>query len=202
MLIRNMTVAGLFLALAIPAAAQTTQAVPTEKLVEQYADLAGSEKNAKSLVTGLRTGSTITLEPATKEEQSVSFKPRTEKMGNGNINIALAIAEKSLEGVKDPTNADLYAALMGGEVKTTSGTVKLEGVLQMRADGMGWGQIANELGFKLGEVMRAGKAESAGQAAQRGDSKHEKVVQRADRPSRPDRVDRPDRPMKPDRPGR
>ena len=210
MLIKNIAVASAFLALAFPVAAQTTtspstQAVPTEKLIEQYTDLAGSEKNAKSLVTGLRTGSTITLEPTTQEEKSVSFKPRTEKMGNGNINIALAIAEKSLSGVKDPTNADLQAALMGGEIKTSSGTVKLEGVLQMRADGMGWGQIANELGFKLGEVMRAGKAESGAQAARRADSKPEKVAQRSDRAARPDRaerMDKPERPMKPERPGR
>lgn len=210
MFAKKITVAALAsaaLSLGLPVLAQTsdtptTQAVPTEKLVDQYTDLAGSEKNAKSLVTGLRTGSTITLEPTSKEEKPVSFKSPTGKMGNGNINIALAIAEKSLSGVTDPTNTDLKSALMGGEIKTSSGTVKLDGVLQMRADGMGWGQIANSLGFKLGEVMRAGKADSASAAAQRADSKHEKVAQRPDRPVRPERVEKPDRPMKPERPER
>jgi len=103
-----------------------------------------------------------------------------------------------LSGDKDVTNQDLYKALM--DQKT--------GVLQMRADGMGWGQIANELGFKLGEVMRAGKADSSAQTVQRGGPKAEKadtLAQRPDRPVRPERVermDKPERPMKPERPSR
>ncbi|OGA56353.1 MAG: hypothetical protein A3G81_34310 [Betaproteobacteria bacterium RIFCSPLOWO2_12_FULL_65_14] len=176
----------------------TTQAVPTAKLVAEYTDLAGSEKNAKSLVTGLRTDSKITLEPIAKGDKTISFESPTGKLGNGEVNIALAIAEKTLSGDKDVTNQDLYKALM--DQKT--------GVLQMRADGMGWGQIANELGFKLGEVMRAGKADSSAQTVQRGGPKAEKadtLAQRPDRPVRPERVermDKPERPMKPERPSR
>jgi hypothetical protein len=35
----------------------------------------------------------------------------------------------------------------------TAKTTELQGVLQMRAEGMGWGQIANAMGTKLGHVM-------------------------------------------------
>ncbi len=172
------------------AASSSTQAVPTAKLVEEYTDLAGSEKSAKSLVTGLRTDSKITLEPIAKGDKTITFESPTGKLGNGEIDIALAIAQKTLSGDKSVTNQDLYKALM--DQKT--------GVLQMRADGMGWGQIANTLGFRLGEVMRAGKADS--QSAQRGDSKREALAQRPERAARPDRVEKPDRPAKPDRPER
>jgi hypothetical protein len=208
-------VASAFAVLALPVLAQTTtttssspttQAVPTAKLVEEYTDLAGSEKNAKSLVTGLRTDSKITLEPIAKDDKTISFESPTGKLGNGNVDIALGMAEKLLSDVENPSNTDLKAALTGGTIKTSDGTtVKLEGVLQMRADGMGWGQIANTLGFRLGDVMRAGKADSASAAAQRADSKAEKLAQRPDRPVRPERVERmekPERPMKPERPER
>ena len=188
-----------FALLALPALAQTasttaastTQAVPTAKLVDQYTELAGSEKNAKSLVTGLRTGSTITLEPIAKDDKTITFKSPTGNLGNGSINIALGIAEKSLSGISNPTNEDLYKALIGDK-----------GVLTMRADGMGWGKIANTLGFRLGEVMRPGKAESSTRAAQRADSRPEKVAQRPDRPERAERIEKPERPMRPERPER
>jgi hypothetical protein len=52
---------------------------------------------------------------------------------------------------------------MGGKITTTHGAPRavgtttsstpMKGVLQMRADGMGWGQIANSMGVKLGAVM-------------------------------------------------
>lgn len=197
-------VASAFALLALPVLAQTasttgstttssstsTQAVPTAKLVEQYTDLAGSEKSAKSLVEGLRTKTSITLEPIAKDDKPITFTPPTAKMGNGNINIALAIAERTLANDKNVANQDLYNALM--DQKT--------GVLQMRADGMGWGQIANELGFKLGEVM--GKADRSAQTAQGAGSKRETMAQRPDRPARPDRVEKPERPMRPERPER
>jgi hypothetical protein len=165
--------------------------VSEQKLVDKYTDLAGSEKNSKSLVDGLRDGKKVTL---TDGKTSTTFDPPTKKMGYGNVNIALAMAEKSLAeaGIKDPTAEQLKTALMGGTITTKTGTVKLEGVLQMRADGMGWGQIANKMGFKVGEVV--GKSDG------KADAKAERVAHRADKPDRPNRVDRPDRPDRPARP--
>ncbi|HSU64209.1 MAG TPA: hypothetical protein VLJ12_10125 [Burkholderiales bacterium] len=137
-----------------------------DRLIQKYTPLAGSEDNAKSLVTGLRDGAAVKLSSG---GTSTSFTPPTGKMGFGNVNIALSLAEASLkqQGITNPTSAQLQGALVG--------------VLQQRADGKGWGQIANSMGFKLGEVVRP---------------------ERPEKPVRPDKPERPDRPEKPERPGR
>jgi len=145
-------------------AAKTTESA--DRLIQKYTPLAGSEDNAKSLVTGLRDGTEVKLSSGTT---STSFTSPTGKMGFGNVNIALSLAEASLkqQGITNPTSEQLQGALMG--------------VLQQRADGKGWGQIANSMGFKLGEVVRP---------------------ERPEKPARPDKPERPDRPEKPERPGR
>src|SRR5262249_10870175 len=75
---------------------------------------------------------------------------------------ALALAQFQLTqaGITQPTPAQLQAALMGGDVSVTTGTgdaavtttTTLKGVLTLRADGMGWGKIAQTVGTKLGPV--------------------------------------------------
>jgi hypothetical protein len=185
-----------------PSTTTSTASTPAsqERLVQKYTDLAGSEKNSKSLVDGLRESKKITL---TDGKTTSTIDPPTNKMGYGNVNLALSIAEKSLAdaGITNPTTEQLKTALMGGEIKTRTGTVKLEGVLQMRADGMGWGQIANKLGFKVGDV--AGKAPSKTETTPGNSAKAERVSHaRAEKPDRPNRVDRPERPSRPDKPER
>ena len=140
------------------------------RIIGSFTALAGSEDNARSLVTGLRQGSEITLTTPTSSgsgtasSDGVSFTPPTRPMGYGNIRIALSLAREQLaqSGITQPTPAQLEAALMGGAIVTgtttgaggaTTTTTNLPGVLQMRADGMGWGQIANSMGVKLGHVM-------------------------------------------------
>src|ERR1043165_6455127 len=83
------------------AAAQTT-----DKLVDKYTDLAGSKDNAKALVTGLRDGGDIKL-------GSETFKTPTGKMGVGNVNIALALTQASLDkqGIENPSTKQLNTAL-------------------------------------------------------------------------------------------
>lgn len=137
----------------------------TGKLVSTFSDFAGSTENAAALVNGLRTGNAITLtSPAgtgsnTGATSAVTFTPPTKPMGYGNVRIALALAQAQLaaQGITQPTPTQLEAALMGGTLVNGTGTAaqttQLQGVLQMRADGMGWGQIANSLGYKLGSVM-------------------------------------------------
>jgi hypothetical protein len=91
---------------------------------------------------------------------TVTYDPPTGKMGWGNVKIALALAQASLAnaGITKPTAAQLQAALNGGDVTVknadgTTTTTTLKGVLQMRAAGMGWGQIAQANGTKLGPVL-------------------------------------------------
>ena len=189
----------LFVFLALFASSSVGQTVSQDRLVESYAPLAGSQSNAESLVAGLRDGEKVTLKSGSRTS---TFTPPTGKMGIGNVDHALALAEASLkdQGIVDPTPEQLKAALMGGTIRTRSGeAIKVAGVLQMRADGMGWGRIANELGFRLGDVKSAGK---------RPDGPQRVSVEKLERPARAERVERfekpvrPARPEKPERPGR
>src|SRR5437773_1223127 len=145
-------------------AGKTTESA--DRLIQKYALLAGSEDNAKSLVTGLRDGTEVKLSSGTT---STSFTSPTGKMGFGNVNIALSLAEASLkqQGITSPTPQQLQSSLTG--------------ILDQRASAKGWGQIANSMGLKLGEVVRP---------------------ERPEKPVRPDKPERPDRPDKPERPGR
>jgi hypothetical protein len=142
-----------------------------DELVGKYTTLAGSEANAKTLVNGLRDGKDFTI-------NGTSFKTPTGKMGYGEVNIALSIAEKEL-GTARPTTTQLRSTL--------------NEVLAMRADGKGWGQIAQAYGFKLGEVMRSEKAEKHARAER---------AERHAKQERPEKPERPERPEKPERPGR
>jgi hypothetical protein len=132
------------------------------RLISSFSGFAGSDDNAHSLVTGLRQGSEITLtEPGTGGQagETATFTPPTRPMGYGNVRISLALAREQLaqNGITQPTPEQLKAALAGGTIATGTGeagtTTQLPGVLQMRADGMGWGQIANSMGVKLGHVI-------------------------------------------------
>src|SRR5688500_19382681 len=89
----------------------TALAQSQEQLIERYTALAGSKQNATSLVTGLRDGKQVTLSSRTGKE---TFTPPTGKMGYGNVDHALALAEASLQekGITRPTPAQLEASTM------------------------------------------------------------------------------------------
>lgn len=127
---------------------------PQQRLIDKYDRFAGSDENARALVKGLRYDREIEL---TKRGTTAEFTPATGKMGWGNVDHALALAQASLadHGIHKPTPEQIKAALNGGTITTKSGQqVKLDGVLKLRASGMGWGEIAHKLGFKLGELKR------------------------------------------------
>ena len=145
----------------------------TSKIVDAFTEFAGSPENAVSLVAGLRSGGEITLtgaggtgtggadtggrDAAGKGATTTTFTSPAGPLGNGETYIALALAKDQLAGygVENPTPSQIAAALNGGTVSTSQlGDMQLQGVLQMRADGMGWGRIAQAQGTKLGWVMR------------------------------------------------
>lgn len=166
------------LLMALVAAPFAASAENRDQLVKQYSDFAGSDANSRSLVDGLRDGKEVKL---TDGKTTTTFTPATGKMGNGNIKIALALAEADLrkKGVTNPTPA---------QIKT-----EMNQILSERADHKGWGQIAQERGFKVGDLMRPDRA-----------GKPERVA-RADKPERaekPQRPEKPERPEHPDRSGR
>ena len=135
--------------------------VVTGKIAADFETFAGSQENSTALVTGLRGGTEVTL---TQEGQpSATFTPATRPMGYGNVSTSLALAKYQLaqQGIANPTPEQLQTALNGGSITIDGKTVEYQGVLQMRADGMGWGQIAQQLGTKLGPVVSGIKAQNA-----------------------------------------
>ena len=153
-----------------------------DQLIQRYTELAGSKENATSLVTGLREGKEVTLKSGSTTE---TFTPPTGQMGWGNVDNAIAIAERLLKDkdITDPTPAQLEAAMTD--------------VLKLRADGLGWGQIANSLGFKLGEVKRSDNANPKAPTVE-----PLAKVERASRPEKPEKPVKPERPEKPERSGK
>ena len=207
--------------------------VPKAKLVDRYTDLAGSPEAAEDLVTDLRSGgdfvvleevTTTTTNPDGTTTTTTALVERTivnpnGPMGWGEVNITLSLAQALVDAGAAP---DLQSALTGVTTTTTNPdgtttTVTSGGVLAMRADGMGWGAIAKEMGFSLGKLISAGnrneaaavaKADRAGGKAERAAAKAERVpgkperVAKVDRPERPAKVDRPERPERPAKPER
>jgi hypothetical protein len=157
---------------------------PENRLVEKYDRFAGSDRNARELVEGLRNDSQIDL---TKGGKTTSFKPATDKMGYGNVDLALGLAKASLaeHGIHNPTPEQIKAALNGGTITTKSGQrVTLAGVLKLRASGMGWGQVAHKLGVKVGDVKGHRHAHKKDD-----DKHHHKHARHYDRDDAPDRHD-------------
>lgn len=126
--------------------------------------------NSTAVISGLRNGTPISLtnsstNPSTPGPTTHVINPPTGQMGVGNVFISLALAKQQLGamGITQPTPEQLQAALTGGSITTSTGltsagtptttTNNLEGILTMRSQNMGWGQIAQKLGYKLGPVI-------------------------------------------------
>lgn len=139
-------------------------AVPATGIANRFASFAGSPQNAASLVAGLRSGTAITL-VSPGSATGVSFTPTTKPMGYGNITHALTLAQRQLaaQGVTQPTPQQLNTALNGGTLTIISSsgatrTAQMSGVLQLRSQGLGWGQIAHQLSVSPGNGPTTAKA--------------------------------------------
>jgi len=156
------------------AVASPGQARVADKFAAPFVTLAGSRENAVALASALRNGATATLTytsiaaDGTTTTTTVLIVPQTKPMGWGNVSHSLALAQFALNqaGISNPTGAQLQVALQGGSFTTADGrTVTLAGVLQQRADGMGWGRIAQSYGTTMGAVNRGIKAPTTAIAA-------------------------------------
>ena len=128
------------------------------RLSAEFRIFAGSDSNAKGLVIGMRDGTGITLTHCkTDSTTSVSFTPPTGRMGYSNVSIALSLARQQLagQGISQPAPRQLQAALVGGTITSpvSGNSIKLHGILQLKAQGMGWGKISSLLGIRLGSVI-------------------------------------------------
>lgn len=150
----------------------------TSRFAGDFATFAGSQENAEALIAGLRSGTPITLTSlsATGTVSTTTITPPTQPMGYGNTYISLSLAKAQLAsyGITAPTPQELQAALTGGSLTVTrvaadgtvtTETVTLDGILNQRAAGMGWGEIAKANGFKLGEVVSSMKSAQRAVAA-------------------------------------
>ena len=127
--------------------AETQATVPATRIADRYAEslFDGDEDAATAAVASLREGGDVTIQH--EDGTTTTIENTNGPMGYGEVNIALGMAEKlvgsgdaegwqdALYGTPETTNED------GTTVEGTAG------VLQMRADGTGWGKIAKTLGF-------------------------------------------------------
>ena len=149
----------------------SNQGAVSDRISSDFSTFAGSTENSDALVTGLRNGTSITLTGADAKgtTTSTTFTPPTGKMGYGNVYTSMALARQNLAavGITNPTPEQLQAALVGGTVTTSTGQTKtMTGVLELRSQGMGWGQIAQQYGYKLGPVISGMRASNAAVSAQ------------------------------------
>jgi hypothetical protein len=97
-------------------------------------------------------------------------------MGNGEVERALTLASRDLRtaGITNPTPEQLQAALTGGTVTNGQGeSTTMDGVLTLRSEGMGWGQIAHTIGVSPAQSERgAEKSRGAGAFASSGEGRH------------------------------
>ncbi len=133
--------------------ASIAEPVAASRLASEFAAFAGSRENALSLVRGLRDSTPVALTAGGQAAASsrLIFSPPTKPMGYGEVSRALSLTRSHLaaQGIINPTPAQLQMALMGGATTSGSGqsaqTAGTAGVLQLRRQGMGWGQIAQSL---------------------------------------------------------
>ncbi len=129
-----------------PTVVATTAAdsrLSTRSLVDDYGAFVGSAQEARTLINGMRAGRDVKVGTVT-----VSGTGNT--MGYGNINHALSLARQQA----------------GTTASSTEFLSSLDAVMDMRASGMGWGQIAKDLGINPGHAISGSKHEkSASKAA-------------------------------------
>jgi len=174
---------------AVPAATpSTSNGHEGVQLVREYTPLAGSTANAQSLVTGLRSGTPITLQSAsTGVANSTTFSTQTQSMGWGNVSKALSLAQADLAsmGITNPSPQQLQAVLIGGTVTAPGSAEQVNGILTMRSQGIGWGQIAHQLNLPPGNTFQLGHMENRTQATIASHGQHHDAANHASRAATP-----------------
>ena len=150
------------------------------KLTAEFSEFLGGDDQASKVVESLRTGKAFELDAGDNtgdggdttttgavttadsgtQAGSADAAPETPTdlptgtMGYGNVRLTLRLAQAQLEnaGITHPNNEQLSAMLLGGEIDG----VQYEGILNERAAGAGWGEIAQRYDLKVGQLM--GKA--------------------------------------------
>lgn len=195
-----------------------------DKIEAQFIDFAGED--TETLVESLRTGEELSyvieveqpvfddegnpvLVEVVNEDGSVSEVPLTElveetvvvenaagPLGFGGVVLAMGLAEATLPD--GSSYEDIVKALFDEETG--------EGILDMRADGMGWGKIYQSYDLKVGEIMsaknsaRPDKVTPAARAAKPEKAARPDKIAKVDRPEKPEKPEKPAKPEKPEKP--
>ncbi len=170
--------------------------VDPAQVIAEALVLTGSRENAEALVEGLRSGSETVLRD--DDTTHVWFRPPTGPLGYGNVSVALSLAQTSLsvQGVFEPSAQQIVAALVGGEILVDDKAAALEGVLALRAQGLRWGEVAEALGFTLGDAVSVAGADDPDERkalAQRRVRREVEIVERSISAAPGTRIERPDR---------
>ena len=115
-------------------------------------------------------------------EQATITQMRKDGMGWGGIEISLALAQK------------LSASTATSTTPLTMSDALIQ-VMDKRKAGEGWGKIAKDLGFKLGEIVRVVKAKPHDKSAETS-ATHEKV-EKPETSEKPEHMGRPESTGKP-----
>jgi len=171
--------AGLFLlAAAIPALAQET---PEDKQADKA--VMEMEKNAATPEGQERVANKIKTQFGVDDARVQAMKDSG--LSNGEIQIALALAQGMPGGINDE-NVQKLTALRQGPPKA------------------GWGKIAKDLGLKVGPAISKAKKAAAELRKEEAKAKREKAMKEAkerkggknmkgDRPEKPAKMDRPEK---------
>ncbi len=140
-----------------------------QKIATEVGPLACSTEDVQKIVDSLHNGTPVTLTSSVSgETKTATFTPQGNRVGYGEAYIALALAAEQLRnaGVSNCATADQWqAVLFGGPSSTSSSmsgsttaatsgsTSRFAGVLALRQQGQGWGQIAQASNVQLGRIV-------------------------------------------------
>ena len=120
------------------AGASSSSNIAIERLAVHYGSVMGCTASATALIDAMGAGKHVTFGDTT-------IAGNGKAMGYANINIALALAKAHAE-----------ANAKAGESLSAQGFLTALGdVMERRSGGLGWGQIAKDLGFSLDQVLSA-----------------------------------------------
>jgi hypothetical protein len=130
-------------------------AVAADRLTAELEPMLGAD--AAVVVAGLRDGTPIALPAAAGSGGKVVIESPIGPMGEVNVERTLRVARGELagHGIQRPTAEQLRAALTGGEIQTAAGQrARLDGVLTLRQQNLGWGEIARRAGVSMETLLR------------------------------------------------
>lgn len=142
-----------------------------DRAATQFATVTCTEDNARNLIEALHRGNEVTL--TSDKGESVTFKP-TSPLGYGEAYLAMSLAAEALRqnGITGCATPEQWrSVLIGGPLSgatttaavsssstSASATSSFPGILVLRQQGQGWGQIAQTTHVQLGTVVSSAQS--------------------------------------------